>query len=267
MAILEFKNVTFKYDEEKNAIINRVSFSIEKGSFVSIIGKNGCGKSTIAKLMVKLIKPQEGEIIFDCGDNTQPNRIGYVFQNPDNQFVGNTVADDIAFGLENKRIPQKEMDPIIDEVLEKVDMINFKRYEPQLLSGGQKQRVAIASNLALGLSVIIFDESTSMLDPKGKEEINNLIKEVRKQNPDMVVIQITHAMDEVLNSERVIALEKGEIYFDGKPDDLFKNAAVLEYLSIKPPFKYAIFNHFKDKNISIKVDDTYEEMRDKIYGN
>ena len=155
MAVLEIKDIVFRYEENKDMILNHVSFSLEKGEFVSIVGKNGCGKSTLAKLIVKLIKPQEGEIIFNSNSENKKN-IGYVFQNPDNQFVGNTVADDIAFGLENKRIPQKEMDPIIDDVLKKVDMINFKKYEPQLLSGGQKQRVAIASNLALDLSVIIF---------------------------------------------------------------------------------------------------------------
>ena len=264
MSVLEIKNVTFKYDEEKDVIVNHVSFSLEKGEFVSIVGRNGCGKSTIAKLIVKLIKPLEGEIIFN---NENDKKIGYVFQNPDNQFVGNTVADDIAFGLENKRIPQKEMDPIIDDVLKKVDMIDFKKYEPQLLSGGQKQRVAIASNLALGLSVIIFDESTSMLDPKGKEDINNLIKTLRKENPEMVIIQITHSMDEVLNCDRVIALENGSIYFDGKPDAFFKNVAVLEHLSIVPPFKYAIYNHLKKKNINININDSYEEVRRKYYGN
>ena len=264
MSVLEIKNVTFKYDEDKDVIVNHVSFSLEKGEFVSIVGRNGCGKSTIAKLIVKLIKPLEGEIIFN---NENDKKIGYVFQNPDNQFVGNTVADDIAFGLENKRIPQKEMDPIIDDVLKKVDMIEFKKYEPQLLSGGQKQRVAIASNLALGLSVIIFDESTSRLDPKGKEDINNLIKTLRKENSEMVVIQITHSMDEVLNSDRVIALENGSIYFDGKPDDFFKNVAVLERLSIVPPFKYAIYNHLKKKNINININDSYEEVRRKYYGN
>jgi energy-coupling factor transport system ATP-binding protein len=144
-------------------------------------------------------------------------------------------------------------------------MIDFKRYEPQLLSGGQKQRVAIASNLALGLSVIIFDESTSMLDPKGKEEINKLITQLRKENPEIVIIQITHAMDEVLFGDRVIALDKGSIYFDGKPDDFFKNAAVLEYLNIKPPFKYALFNHLKKQNVDININDSYEKVRDKIY--
>lgn len=265
MPVLEIKDIVFRYEENKDMILNHVSFSLEKGEFVSIVGRNGCGKSTLAKLLVKLIKPQEGSIVFNDENGTKT--IGYVFQNPDNQFVGNTVADDIAFGLENKRVPQKEMDPIIDDVLKKVDMIDFKKYEPQLLSGGQKQRVAIASNLALGLSVIIFDESTSMLDPKGKDEINKLITLVKKENPDIVIIQITHAMDEVLNSDRVIALENGTIYFDGKPDDFFKNAAVLNYLGLKAPFNYAIHNYFKEKNININVDDSYEEMRNKIYGN
>ena len=266
MAVLEIKDIVFRYEENKDMILNHVSFSLEKGEFVSIVGKNGCGKSTLAKLIVKLIKPQEGEIIFNV-DNENKKKIGYVFQNPDNQFVGNTVADDIAFGLENKRIPQKDMDPIIDDVLKKVDMIDFKKYEPQLLSGGQKQRVAIASNLALDLSVIIFDESTSMLDPKGKEEINALISLLRKENPDIVIIQITHAMDEVVNGSRVIALDNGRIYFDGNPDEFFKNSEILEHLKINAPFKYSIYNFLKNKNINVNIDDTYEELRDKIYGN
>lgn len=264
MSILEIKNLSFKYGEAKDMVLDHISFCVEEGEYISIIGKNGCGKSTLSKLIVGILKPTEGEIVKNLD---KKETIGYVFQNPDSQFVGNTVADDIAFGLENKQLPQKEMDPIIDQVLAEVGMTQFKKYEPQLLSGGQKQRVAIASNLALNPAIIIFDESTSMLDPTGKKEINELIKKLKEKNPKICVIQITHAMDEVLNSNRVIALDKGVIKYDGKPDEFFKNAAVLEDLSIKPPFMYALHNFLMSKNIDINVEDTNVEIRRKIYGN
>lgn len=266
MTILEIKDLSFKYQEEKGLILDNLSFCLDEGEFVSIIGKNGCGKSTLAKLIVGLLKPNSGEIQIN-NEKLGNKKIGYVFQNPDNQFVGNTVADDIAFGLENQCISSKEMDPIIDKVLEDVDMINFKHYEPQLLSGGQKQRVAIASNLALGLSMIIFDESTSMLDPKGKKEINELIKKVRQENEKLVIIQVTHSMDEVLNSNRVIALKDGKVFYDGKPKQFFKNSAVLKDLQLKPPFEYELIARLQEKNFDVIIDDSYEEIRSKIYGN
>ncbi len=180
MQAIEVKDLSYSYDK-KHYAVNGASFNIEKGSYTTIIGHNGSGKSTIAKLMLGLLEKESGTIVIDGLELTLENlgeirnRIGIVFQNPDNQFIGSTVRDDIAFGLENHCIEQAKMNGIIEEYASKVGMSDFLESEPTKLSGGQKQRVAIASVLAMGLDIIVFDEATSMLDPTGKSEINKLI--------------------------------------------------------------------------------------------
>ena len=174
MSLIEVKNVSFSYNETKKAV-DDVSFEVEQGSYVTIIGHNGSGKSTLAKLIAGLLPIKEGKIIIDGLEVNEENigkirtKLGIVFQNPDNQFIGSTVKDDIAFGLENKQVKQEDMDGIINEYADKVGLHDFLNYEPQNLSGGQKQRVAIAGILAMKPSILIFDEATSMLDPKGKK--------------------------------------------------------------------------------------------------
>lgn len=257
---IEFKDVSFSYDKEsKNMVLDHISFSIENGKYVGIVGKNGSGKSTIVKLIAGLLKPLNGETIIE-----KEKRIGYVFQNPDNQFVGITVKDDIAFGLENLRVPQNEMDPIIDKALSQVDMINFKNYEPQLLSGGQKQRVAIASNLAMNLSIIIFDESTSMLDPIGKKEINDLINSIRELNKDLIIIKISHDLEEISKCDNVFIINEHKIVFNDKPENLFLNYELCKECNLNIPFKYELINKLNDLNVNVNLDDNDETIREKI---
>lgn len=257
---IKFNNVSFSYEkDDKNMILDHISFSIENGKYVGIVGKNGSGKSTIAKLIAGLIKPLNGEIIIN-----KDNRIGYVFQNPDNQFVGVTVADDIAFGLENLNVSQSEMDIIIDRVLSQVDMINFKNYEPQLLSGGQKQRIAIASNLAMNLSIIIFDESTSMLDPIGKKEINELIEEIRNTNKDMIIIKISHDLEEISKCDNILVINNHKIVFNDKPENLFINYNLCIECNLNIPFKYELINKLKSIGMNLSLNDNDNIIRNKI---
>lgn len=266
MKAIEFDDVSFAYDKDSNdMILNHVSFCINVGEHVSLIGSNGTGKSSIAKLMIGLLEPLSGKIHINEKNHGSKNKsIGYVFQNPDNQFIGVTVADDVAFGLENRKVPFNEMDPIIDRVLEDVDMLKYKKYEPTKLSGGQKQRVAIASNLALDLSIIIFDESTSMLDPVGKNEIINIIKKLKELNPNLTIIQITHDMDECLNSNRVLLFENSEIKYDGNPRELFVNEDIMTKYSIKPPFMYDLVLKLKKIGLNVDFSDSEESIRSKI---
>ena len=187
MLAIEIKDISFRYSETVNTL-NHVSFSIEKGKFVSIVGHNGSGKSTLAKLLIGLLIPDEGKILVngEVLDRKSAPKIrqsmALVFQNPDNQFIGVTVEDDIAFGLENRQVEHSKMQGIIEQFAELVDMKEYLKKEPSALSGGQKQRVAIAGALALSPSIIIFDEATSMLDPKGKKNIRQLINKMRKNN-------------------------------------------------------------------------------------
>ena len=269
MNAIEFKNVSLSYGKD-NKVLDNISFEIKEGEFVSLIGANGAGKSSIAKLIINLIEPRKGSIkVFDI-DVNQKNAAkvryftGYVFQNPDNQFVGNTVADDVAFRLENNCIPQKDMDSIIDKTLNEVGMIDYKNYEPQLLSGGQKQRIAIASNLVTDLKVIIFDESTSMIDPEGRQEVIQNILKIKKNNPQLTILYITHNMEEVLFTDRTLVLNNHKIAYDGKPEDLFINTKKLEEFNLKAPFKYEFFNKLKSNGYDINLSDNIEEISKKI---
>ena len=221
---VKVNNLSYSYDGEHDAVSN-VSFNIEKGSYTTIIGHNGSGKSTIAKLLVGLLEKKNGTIMIEDLELNQDNlikirnKIGIVFQNPDNQFIGSTVRDDIAFGLENHCVEQKDMDPIINEYAAKVNMTEFLDSEPTHLSGGQKQRVAIAGVLAMHPDIIIFDESTSMLDPQGKDEIKKFIYHLH-ENKELTIISITHDIEEVSSSDHVIVMNDGKVVMDGKPDDV-----------------------------------------------
>lgn len=240
MKQIEIKDLTYSYDHETVAV-DHVSFEIEKGSYTTIIGHNGSGKSTIAKLMIGLLEPSEGEISVDGLSLNLENlaairsKIGIVFQNPDNQFIGATVRDDIAFGLENHCVEQEKMEDIIYRFAEKVNMLRYLDSEPSHLSGGQKQRVAIAGVLAMNPDVIIFDESTSMLDPQGKDEINRVIRELHADK-QMTIISITHNIEEVAQSDHVIVLEKGKIVMEGDPKDILLQTEKLIRMNLDIPF-------------------------------
>lgn len=259
MPVIELKNVTFSYTQDK-PIIHGLSLSIEKGKFVSIVGHNGSGKSTLAKLLIGLLIPEEGEIFVNGEKLTRKSApqirqsMALVFQNPDNQFIGVTVEDDIAFGLENRQVKHEFMQPIIDEYAEQVGMKEFLKKEPSMLSGGQKQRVAIAGALALSPSIIIFDEATSMLDPKGKKDIRSLIGKMRENNPDLTVISITHDIEEAYESDEVIVMNQGGVICSGNPKEVLKNSTIINQIGIDIPFVLLIQE--KLKALGKKVPDT-----------
>lgn len=237
---IEVSNLSFSYTEEGNTIQD-VSFSIPKGSYTTIIGHNGSGKSTIAKLIIGLLKAQSGTIRI-LGTELTPetvydlrSHVGIVFQNPDNQFIGSTVADDIAFGLENHCVPQEDMQALIEKSAASVGMSDFLQAEPTHLSGGQKQRVAIAGILAMTPDIIIFDESTSMLDPQGKASINAQIKRLHDEK-NITILSITHDMEEVAQSQHVIVLNHGIVEMEGTPKEVFAQEAMLKKMQLDIPF-------------------------------
>lgn len=257
--VIEVKNLKYEYEKDVE-VLDDVSFSIQKGEYVTLIGHNGSGKSTLAKLLCYLLEPTSGEILLNGvkeDDNSIAKirrTIGIVFQNPDNQFIGSTVEDDIAFGLENRNIESKKMYELVREYAKKVHMDAFLNKEPGEISGGQKQRVAIAGILALGLKIIIFDEATSMLDPEGVEDIRKLIFDMKKEDKDLTFISITHDIEEAYNSDRVIILNKGKLYKDGKPEDIFKDSSSLTKIGLDIPFVIKVKNKLKEKGIDVPVE-------------
>jgi len=243
--MIKVKNLKFKYSEAKNFAINDVSFDIPTGKYIAILGHNGSGKSTFSKLLVALYKPTSGSIEIDGITISKKTlkrirkKIGIVFQNPDNQFIGATVEDDIAFGLENKKMSREQMHKQVRKYAEKVGMLKHLNKEPQSLSGGQKQRVAIASTLALDPEIIIFDEVTSMLDPKGRREVISLIKEVQKDKKK-TLISITHDMDEAILADQVIVFSKGKVVAVGSPAKILKDKKITNLAKIDAPFIYKV---------------------------
>lgn len=256
---IEVKKLTFKYDDDQeNYTLNDVSFHVKQGEWLSIIGHNGSGKSTTVRLIDGLLEPESGKIFIDGDLLTEENvweirhKIGMVFQNPDNQFVGATVEDDVAFGLENKGISLEEMQLRVKESLELVGMLEFANREPARLSGGQKQRVAIAGAVAMRPDIIILDEATSMLDPEGRLELIQTIQTIREQY-GMTVISITHDLDEVSLSDRVLVMKNGQVESNSTPIELFARGEELLSLGLDVPFSTKLITmlntqgfHFKE---------------------
>lgn len=242
MSLITLENIMYRYNnDQENNILDDVSFTIEKGEWVTIIGANGSGKSTLVKTLNGLNVPQNGNVIIDGLALNEENiwairqKVGMVFQNPDNQFVGSTVADDVAFGLENIGMPRDEMIVKIDQALQQVGMQNFKMHEPARLSGGQKQRVAIAGILALAPDIIVLDEATSMLDPKGRAEVLATVQAIKEEN-NLTVISITHDLNEAAQADRIFVMEKGQIKYENKPEEIFKLGDHLVELGLNVPF-------------------------------
>ena len=243
--MIELKDVTFAYPAEegkqtKNAL-DGVALSIEKGSFVAVLGHNGSGKSTLAKTMNAILLPASGQVLVEGMDTKDEGnllairqRVGMVFQNPDNQIVANVVEEDVAFACENMGLPPAEIRSRVDEALSAVGMTEFARHAPHLLSGGQKQRIAIAGVLAMRPRCIVMDEPTAMLDPSGREEV---IAAVRKLNQEtgMTVVLITHHMDEAALADRVIVMKGGKVALDGTPRQVFSQVERMEELSLTAP--------------------------------
>lgn len=262
------RDCTFSYDKEHNAI-DGISFDVEAGSYTTIIGHNGSGKSTIAKLLIDLLQKDSGSIQVDGLELNDENvyairsKIGIVFQNPDNQFIGSTVADDIAFGLENHCVESSKMQGIIENFASKVNMLDYLNSEPTRLSGGQKQRVAIAGVLAMNPEIIIFDEATSMLDPQGKAEINALIHEIHEKN-HLTVLSITHDIEEVAVSDHVLVFDKGHKIMDGKPEDILKRKKELIDLKLDIPYALKFVHALRDEGVNIDEVTTMERLVDEL---
>lgn len=254
--IIELNAITVRYSEEERAALNNVSFSINKGEWVALIGHNGSGKSTLAKTINGLILPQEGSVSVGELPLNEENiwnirkMVGMVFQNPDNQFVGSTVEDDVAFGLENQGIPREEMLVRVKDALEQVRMSEFATREPARLSGGQKQRVAIAGVVALRPDIIILDEATSMLDPEGREEVIATIKKIKEKN-NLTVLSITHDIDEAANANRVLVMRQGELVRKGTPAEIFSAGPELIELGLDLPFPEKLKAALKQRGVTV----------------
>lgn len=238
---VRLEHVFYKYEDTEKYAVKDVSISAQKGEWVALVGHNGSGKSTIAKLLNGLLFPEDGLIKIGHFVLSEKNiwdirrQVGMVFQNPDNQFVGATVQDDVAFGLENHGVPHDTMVERVESALNEVGMQSYALHEPARLSGGQKQRVAIAGVLALQPDVIILDEATSMLDPRGRAEVMETIRIMREQE-DITVISITHDLDEVLFADRVIVMNNGEVHSEGTPQEIFEQADAMREIGLGVPF-------------------------------
>ena len=270
-SIIDVKNLSFRYKESQEYYdVKDITFHVKRGEWLSIVGHNGSGKSTTVRLIDGLLEAESGEIVIDGQRLTEENvwnirrQIGMVFQNPDNQFVGATVEDDVAFGLENQGLSRQEMKKRVEEALDLVGMLDFKKREPARLSGGQKQRVAIAGVVALRPAILILDEATSMLDPEGRRELIETVKGIRKDY-DMTVISITHDLEEVSMSDRVLVMKKGEIESTSSPRELFSRND-LDQIGLDDPFsnqlKHSLNQHGYDLPENYL---TESELEDKLW--
>ena len=255
--VISIKNIHFNYqDQDTREALSDVSLDVYEGEWLAIIGHNGSGKSTLAKMMNGLLEASSGEIYIDGQLLTEDTvyearrKVGMVFQNPDNQFVGTTVEDDIAFGLENIGMPRDEMVRKINTSLEMVRMTKFKEKEPARLSGGQKQRVAIAGMIALAPKVVILDEATSMLDPQGRFEVISTIQQLHK-NKGITVISITHDLDEAAQADRVLLMEGGKVNRIGKPSEIFEMGTALVDKGLDVPFSEKLKAILKEKGMNV----------------
>ncbi|MCO7127421.1 energy-coupling factor ABC transporter ATP-binding protein [Sporolactobacillus shoreicorticis] len=270
--IIEVSDLSYRYSEEQPYVLKNINFTVNKGEWLSIVGHNGSGKSTLAKCLNGLILPQRGTVNvggFMTSDEEKiweiRRLVGMVFQNPDNQFVGATVQDDVAFGMENHGLSREIMAERLSEALRLVRMDQFAKSEPHRLSGGQKQRVAIAGIVALQPLIIIMDESTSMLDPEGRKEI---IQTVRALNRDrhLTVISITHDLEEAIHSDRLLVMNDGELIREGKPHDLFKSTALLRKIGLDLPFAIKMRNVLRAKGVPLSDTALFqEELVDELW--
>ncbi|HEV6719347.1 TPA: energy-coupling factor transporter ATPase [Streptococcus pneumoniae] len=270
-SIIDVKNLSFRYKENQNYYdVKDITFHVKRGEWLSIVGHNGSGKSTTVRLIDGLLEAESGEIVIDGQRLTEENvwnirrQIGMVFQNPDNQFVGATVEDDVAFGLENQGLSRQEMKKRVEEALALVGMLDFKKREPARLSGGQKQRVAIAGVVALRPAILILDEATSMLDPEGRRELIGTVKGIRKDY-DMTVISITHDLEEVAMSDRVLVMKKGEIESTSSPGELFSRND-LDQIGLDDPFANQLKKSLSHNGYDLPENYlTESELEDKLW--
>lgn len=270
-SVIDVKNLSFRYKESQEYYdVKDITFHVKRGEWLSIVGHNGSGKSTTVRLIDGLLEAESGEIVIDGQQLTEENvwnirrQIGMVFQNPDNQFVGATVEDDVAFGLENQGLSRQEMKKRVEESLDLVGMLDFKKREPARLSGGQKQRVAIAGVVALRPAILILDEATSMLDPEGRRELLETVKGIRKDY-DMTVISITHDLEEVAMSDRVLVMKKGEIESTSSPRELFSRND-LDQIGLDDPFANQLKHSLGQNGYDLPENYlTESELEDKLW--
>lgn len=257
MALATLTDVTFSYDKKIN-VIKGLTLNVEKGEYLAVIGKNGSGKSTLAKLLNALVLPDKGNVTVDGFSSADKKslfeirkRVGVVFQNPDNQLVASIVEDDVAFGPENLGVPREEIGKRIDYALDAVGMQEFRQSSPMRLSGGQKQRIAIAGVLALKPEILVLDESTSMLDPKGRKEVLDTVRELNRVH-GVTVITVTHYMDEILDADRVIVMENGKIAMEGTPRRIFSQKERIKELGLELPLASRIAEELIARGLPIK---------------
>lgn len=270
-SVIDVKNLSFRYKESQEYYdVKDITFHVKRGEWLSIVGHNGSGKSTTVRLIDGLLEAESGEIVIDGQRLTEENvwnirrQIGMVFQNPDNQFVGATVEDDVAFGLENQGLSRQEMKKRVEEALDLVGMLEFKKREPARLSGGQKQRVAIAGVVALRPAILILDEATSMLDPEGRRELIETVKGIRKDY-DMTVISITHDLEEVAMSDRVLIMKKGSIESTSSPRELFSRND-LDQIGLDDPFANQLKHSLSQNGYDLPENYlTESELEDKLW--
>ena len=265
--ILSMDHVSYTYqveDGESKKAVDDVSFSVQDGEWIAIVGHNGSGKSTLAKLMIGLLFPDEGDVNVFIEKMTEENmweirsRMGIVFQNPDNQFVGSTVQDDVAFALENNGVPFEDMVNRVHEALAQVKMSDFLDHEPHHLSGGQKQRVAIAGALALQPQLLILDEATSMLDPQGRDEVIRVVTELRRKT-GLTVISITHDLEEVLLADRIIVMNQGSVLTIGTPEQIFARGEEMEAIGLDLPFAMKVSGLLRKHGMALNGEHMTEE--------
>lgn len=261
--LLEFRDVSFTYDEdekESRLILKNINLKVSRGEFIAVLGRNGSGKSTLAKLANAVFLPTEGSLFVDGTDTKNTDnefeirkKIGVVLQNPDNQIVASIVEEDVAFGPENLGIEPTEIRRRVDEALKTVGMYDYRLHEPHKLSGGQKQRVAIAGIIAMMPDCIILDESTAMLDPKGRREVMTAIKKLNSEF-GMTVIFITHLMNEAAEADRIVILDKGSIAADGSPYEVFSDKKLLYDCGLGLPDAAAIAEQLRKKGVALPGD-------------
>lgn len=268
--MIECKNLVYKYDkqnEDSKIAVNGVDLDIKKGEFLVVLGHNGSGKSTLSKHMNALLIPTEGTVLVDKLDTANEenvwkvrNKAGMVFQNPDNQIVATIVEEDVAFGPENLGVYPSDIRVRVDDSLKKVNMYEYRKHAPHLLSGGQKQRVAIAGILAMRPECIVFDEPTAMLDPSGRREVINTIKDVNKRY-GITIVLITHYMEEAVEADRIVVMDKGKIVMEGAPREIFSKVSVMKKIGLDVPQVTELAYELKNNGINISSDIlTIDEM-------
>lgn len=266
-AIIEVKDVEFRYEGAEEEAVAGVSLRVERGEFVAVLGRNGSGKSTLAKLLNALNIPQKGEIWIDgVAAHEEANSLevrkkcGMVFQNPDNQIVATVVEEDCAFGLENLGVPPEEIRRRVDEALRVVGMRDYAEAAPHMLSGGQKQRVAIAGVLAMRPKIIVFDESTAMLDPSGRREVFAVAEELNRRD-GITIVWITHFMDEALRAGRVLVMDAGTVALEGAPRDVFQETEEIRKMGLDVPPMAQLAAQLRADGVPLRADImTVEEM-------